>query len=79
MLRRLHDHFVRADAVHLVEQAFALAIQFAFDSQRRKPVRHHANAPTRRVRPAAIAPIHQNFRRRLDLRARDKMGQSLGP
>src|ERR1700757_879352 len=43
VLRRLDDDFMRADAVHLVEQAFSFAVEFPFDSQRGKAIRHHAN------------------------------------
>ena len=51
MLGRLDDHFVRADAVHAVEHALALAIQFAFDAQRRKLVGHYAQ-----VQPGVLGP-----------------------
>ena len=60
----LDDHLVRADAVHLVVHAFALAVQLAFDAQRRKLVGHHAHAPSRLVRAAAGA-VGQHFGRGL--------------
>src|SRR6267142_4544025 len=65
MLRRFNDYFVRADSVHLVEEAFAFAVQFTLDPQCRKFVWNHANAPARRVGATAVAPIHKNLRRRL--------------
>ena len=65
MVRRLDDHFMRADSVHLVEEALSLAVQFAFDTQCGKFIRHHANVPARRVRPSAIPSINQNLRRSL--------------
>src|ERR687898_1910343 len=43
--RRLDDHLVGADAVHLVEEALALAVERAFDAQHGKLVRHDAQAP----------------------------------
>ena len=76
MLRRFDDHFVRADAVHLVEETFAFAVQFAFDAQRRKFVGHHANAPAGRVGAAAVAAIDQNLRRRLRFTARRRTDNS---
>src|SRR5438270_14005206 len=51
---RLYDHFMRADSVHLVEQAFALAVEVALDSQRGKSIGHHPQLPSRRVRATAI-------------------------
>ena len=67
VIRRFNDHFVRADSVHLVEQAFSFAVQLAFDPQRRKAIRHHAQLPSRRVRSSPISPVYQHFRRRLGL------------
>src|SRR2546422_5668662 len=64
VLRGFDDHFVRPDAVHLVEQPFPFLPQIAFDSQRRKFVGHDAHLPTRSVCAAAVAPIDKNFRRR---------------
>ena len=45
MIGRLDDDLVRANAVHPVEHAFGLAIQIAFDTQRRKLVRNDPNGP----------------------------------
>src|SRR5688500_67814 len=42
---RLDDHLVRADAIHLVEQTFALAVERAFHAQHGELVRHDAQAP----------------------------------
>ena len=74
---RFDDDFVRADAVHAVEQAFAFAVQVAFDAQRRKLVGHDAHAPAGRVRPAAVAAIGQDFRRRLALVAVAERAEAL--
>ena len=65
MIGRFDDHFVRADAVHAIEQAFAFAIQAAFNSQRRKFIGDHAERPTRRILAAAVASIGENFGGRL--------------
>src|SRR5437588_5681180 len=46
--------------VHLVEEAFSLAVQLAFDAQCREFIGHHANAPTGCVGPAAVSAINQN-------------------
>ena len=62
MIRRFDNYLVRADAVHPVVHAVALAIQLAFDSQSGKLIRNHAHPPTRLVAPAAIA-VGQNLRR----------------
>ena len=48
--RRLDDDFVRANAVHPIEQPLAFAIEIAFDAQRRKLVRHDAHVPAGGVR-----------------------------
>src|SRR5271169_4596448 len=62
VLRRFNHHFVSPNPVHLVEQAFALAVDFAFNSQRRETIRNHANVPASGVRSAAVSSINQNFR-----------------
>ena len=72
MLRRLDDDFVRADAVHFVEQAFALAVEFAFDAQRGKSIGDHANVPAGGIRACAIAAIRQDFGRGLQFISRTK-------
>src|SRR5260370_38905780 len=66
MIRRLHDHFMSADSVHLVEEAFPFAVQIAFDAQRWEFVRYHSDTPARSVGPAAVPAIYQNLSRRLD-------------
>src|ERR1700674_972912 len=62
MVRRLDDHFMRADTIHLVKQPFAFAVQLTLDAERREFIRDHANAPAWRVGPAAIAAVHENLR-----------------
>ncbi len=49
------DHFVRADALHPVEEAFALTIQIALDSQHGELVGHHAEAPARLIGRGTVA------------------------
>ncbi len=61
---RLDNDFVRANALHLVEDAFAFAVQIAFDAQHRKLVRDHAQRPTWLVRARAVS-IGEHLRRRL--------------
>ena len=65
MVGRFDDHLVRAHAVHAVEQSVAFAVQVAFDAQRRKFIGHHAQRPSRRVPPAAVASVSKDFRRSL--------------
>ncbi len=65
MLRSLNDDLVRADAMHLVVQAFALAVQRAFDPQGGKLVRHHTQRPAGSIGAAAVAAIGEDFRRGL--------------
>src|SRR5580704_9647874 len=62
---RFDDHFVRAHAVHAIEQAFALAIEAPFNSQSRKFIWHNAEGPARGVLSCAVAAVGENFRRRL--------------
>ena len=57
VVRRLDDHFVRADAVHPIEQPLAFAIERALDPQRRKLVRHDAHVP------AAVFPAPLRYAR----------------
>src|SRR5882762_1751957 len=54
---------MRANAIHFVEKSFALAVQVAFNSKRRKTVGDDANVPARSI-AATVASINQNFRRR---------------
>ena len=57
--RRFDNHFVRADAVHPIEEPLAFAIEIALDAQRRKFVGHDTDIPARAVAPG------ENLRRRL--------------
>src|SRR5579864_14140 len=63
------NHFVRADAVHLVEHALGLAVQIAFNSQSGEFVRDHPHSPAGRIalRRTAIlvGPVGLNLRRGL--------------
>ena len=68
----LDDDLVGADAVHPVEHALGLAVQVAFDSQRREFVGHDAHRPAGRIalgrRPAVrVGTISLNFGRSLAL------------
>src|ERR1700735_1920829 len=65
VIRSFDDYFVRADAVHAVEHAFALAAQAAFNAERGEFVGHHAERPAGRVFSTAVAAVRQNFRRSL--------------
>src|SRR5262249_29816256 len=49
VFRSFDDHFVSADAVHLVEHALGLAINVALDTQCWKLVGDHAHAPAGRI------------------------------
>ena len=66
VIGRFDDDFMRADAVHFVEHAFACAIQIAFDAERGKFVGNYANVPARCVAlrrgPPLIGPVGQNLR-----------------
>ena len=66
---RFNNHFVRADPVHAIEQAVTFAIEPAFDSQRRKFVRHHPETPSGGVLAAAVSAVGQNFGGRLPFTA----------
>src|SRR5277367_6363044 len=67
-----NDHFVRAYSVHAIEKSIALAVEPAFDAQRRKFIGHHAQTPPRRIFSAAIAAVGQNFGGRLPFTAGTK-------
>ena len=45
MVGRLDNDFVRADAVHLVEHAFGLLVEIAFDAERGELIGDYANGP----------------------------------
>src|SRR3954453_24230688 len=66
-----HNHFVRADAVHLVEHAFGLAVQIAFDAKGGKLIRDSPNRPARGIflwwRPAILRTIGLDLGRGLAL------------
>jgi hypothetical protein len=59
----LDDYFVRADAVHLVENAFTLFVQPALDLERRELVRHGPEPPVRSV-GLAVGAVGKRFVRR---------------
>src|SRR5260370_40312181 len=57
---RLDDHFVRADAVHFVKEAFAFAGEIALYAKRGGAIRGDANAPGWRVGAASVAAVNQS-------------------
>ena len=79
MVGRFDDHFVRADAVHAVKQAFAFAVQVSLDAQRGKFIGNHAHLPARRVRAASVAAVLENLGRRLRFIASNKTGRCRFP
>jgi hypothetical protein len=60
VVRRFDDDLVSADAVHLVEDAFALFVEIPFDLQGRELVRHDAKPPARPVRLSVLA-VRERF------------------
>src|SRR5713101_7633892 len=67
VIRRFDDHFVRPDTVHAVKQSLALAVEIAFDAQRRELVRDDADSPTGAIPRAAVAAVGRDLGRRLPL------------
>src|ERR1700692_255118 len=65
MVGRFDDNLVRADAVHPIEEPFALPVQISLDSKRGEFVGNDAHLPARRVRAASVASILENLGRRL--------------
>src|SRR5690348_1211127 len=63
----LDNYFVRADAIHLVEHAFGLSVEIAFNSEGREFVGNDPNGPAWRIplrsSPVVAGPIGLNFRR----------------
>src|SRR5262249_39987212 len=49
VVRRLNNHFMSTDTVHLVEHAFGLTVQIAFNSERGKLVRNYSHRPARGI------------------------------
>src|ERR1700723_877588 len=70
MIRRLYDHFVRADSIHAIEKALAFAVQSSFDAQRGKFIGNHANRPSGSVFAAAVASVGEDLLGRLAFIAR---------
>src|SRR6516165_5676791 len=52
---------MRTDAIHLVEHAFGLTVQAAFDTQGRKLIRHHSNCPACGVALSPIWPVREHL------------------
>src|SRR5258708_536353 len=75
---RFDDDFVGADSVHFVEQAFAFAIEIAFDAERPEAIGNDANVPAGSVGAAAVAAVNKNLGRRFAFGSGAE-GASLGP
>src|SRR5580700_3263767 len=69
MIGRFDDYLMRADAVHLVKEAFALAVEIAFNAECGKFVGHDAHGPARGVCASVAPAVDQNLRRCLGFRA----------
>ena len=79
MVGSFDDHFVRADAIHAIEQAFAFAVKAAFNAESGKFIRHHAERPARRIFSAAVAAVGENFGRRFRFISRAERDNSRLP
>jgi hypothetical protein len=55
------NDFMRADAVHFVEQAFAFAIEIAFDAESGEPIGNDTDVPAGGVGAAAVATVDENL------------------
>src|SRR5258707_844900 len=75
---RFDDDFVGADSIHFVEQAFAFAVEIAFDAERGKAVGNDANVPAGSVGAAAVAAVDENLGRRFAFSSGAE-GAILGP
>jgi hypothetical protein len=67
VIGRFDDDFMGADAIHLVEKTFALAVKITFDTKRWEFVGYHAYGPARGVGASVAPAINKNFRRRFGL------------
>src|SRR3954454_149810 len=81
MIRRFDNDFMCPNANHAVEHTLGLAIQSAFDAQRRKLIGHDTHGPSRGIalwrRPAiGIRPVRLDLRRRLALISIAKRAES---
>src|SRR6266436_687249 len=61
---RFDNDFVSADAVHFIEEAFAFAVEIAFNDERGEAIGNDANVPAGGVGAATIAAVNENFGRR---------------
>src|ERR1700722_7108949 len=69
VIGRFHDNLVRADAIHLVKEAFTFAVEIALDAECGEFIGHDANGPSGGVRASVAAAVDENLRRRLDFMA----------
>src|ERR1051326_6415492 len=67
MVRGFDNDLVRADAIHLVVETFALSVERPLDSQGRKFVGHDTERPARSIRRRAIVAVSEHLRRGLAL------------
>src|SRR5215467_12268494 len=72
MIRRLDNHLVRADAVHLVKKPFAFLVEIALDAKCWKLVGNDTDGPTRGVWATAVTAVNQHFVWRFRLVSRAK-------
>src|SRR5437588_5224240 len=76
VVRRLDNHFMRANSVHAVVHAVGATVEISFDSQSGILVRHHADCPTRLVAPAGPIAVGENLRWRLAFVSGTKWAES---
>src|SRR5580700_9697783 len=63
MIGSFDDYLMRADAVHLVKEALALAVEIAFDAECGEFVGYDANGPARGVCASVAPAVNENLRR----------------
>ena len=78
VIGRFDDHLVGAHPVHAIVEPNPLAPEIALDLQRRELIRHHAQAPPRRVGHATGGTVRENLRWRLRFVPRAERAQRLG-
>src|SRR5260221_8310415 len=77
VIGRFDYNFMRADAVHLVKHAVGLPAQVAFNAQRGKFVRYHAQVPAFAVAYCLVVrTVSKNFRWRLAFIARKEWAEA---
>ena len=78
VVRGLDDDFMCADPIHAIVEAEALAVEVAFDLERRELIRHDTHGPVLAVGLHRLWPVGHDFFRRQSLLSWAKWAEGCG-